>query len=124
MLSRCWNAEETEALACLEGIMFVEHWPSDVQVELKSNCSTVVEKINSQTTDRSVITTIIYDIKEAMSRHQQCSVKKIRRHQNQIAHNLAQYDIKSCSSKVSFSSVPFCIQDLICNESATLPEPC
>jgi hypothetical protein len=71
----------------------------------------VVEKVNSQSADGSVIAAIIYDIKEAI-----CSVKKIHRQQNQIVHNLAQYAIKSCSSKVSFSSVPFCIQDLICNE--------
>jgi hypothetical protein len=76
----------------------------------------VVEKVNSQSADGSVIAAIIYDIKEAMGRPQQCSVKKIHRQQNQIVHNLAQYAIKSCSSKVSFSSVPFCIQDLICNE--------
>jgi hypothetical protein len=101
MLSRCQDAEETEALACLEGILFAGHWPPDVQVELA---------------DRSVIAAIIHDIKEAMGRRQQCSMKKICRHQNQIAHNLAQYGIKSRSSKVSFSSVPFCIQDLICNE--------
>jgi hypothetical protein len=89
-------------------------------VELESDCSTVVEKINSQTGDQSVIAAIIHDIKEAMGRRQQCSMKKIRRHQNQIAHNLAQYGIKSRSSKVSFSFVPFCIQDLICNER----QPC
>jgi hypothetical protein len=76
MLSRCQDAEETEALVCLEGILFVGHWPPDVQVELA---------------DRSVIAAIIHGIKEAMGRRQQCLMKKIRRHQNQIAHNLAQY---------------------------------
>jgi ribonuclease HI len=116
MLSRCRDPEETEALACLEGILLAEHWPPDVQVVLESDCSTVVEKIKSQAADRSVIDAIIHDIKEAMGRRQQCSVKRLRCHQNQIAHNLAQYGIKSRSSKVSFSSVPFCIQDLICNE--------
>jgi hypothetical protein len=51
-----------------------------VQVELESDCFLVVEKINSQTADRSVIAAIIHDIKEAMGRHQQYSVKKICRH--------------------------------------------
>jgi ribonuclease HI len=120
MLSKCQDAEETEALVCLEGILFAEHWPPNVQVELESDCSMVVEKINSQTANRSVIAAIIHDIKEAMGRRQQCSVKKIHPHQNQIAHNLARYGIKSRNSKVSFSSVLFCIQDLICNER----QPC
>jgi hypothetical protein len=57
-------------------------------VKLESDYSTVVEKINSQTANWSVIAAIIHDIKKAMGRRQQCSVKKIRGHQNQIAHNL------------------------------------
>jgi hypothetical protein len=77
MVSRCWDAEGSEALVCLEGILFAEHCPLDVYVKLESDCSTVVEKINSQTADWSVIAAIIHDIKKAMSRRQQCSVKKI-----------------------------------------------
>jgi hypothetical protein len=39
--------EKTDALAWLEGILFVKHCPSDVQLELESDCSMVIEKINS-----------------------------------------------------------------------------
>jgi hypothetical protein len=43
-------------------------------------------------------------------------VGKIRREQNKVAHCLAQFGLRSPTTKVTFSDVPFCIQGLVCNE--------
>jgi ribonuclease HI len=116
VLFRCRDAEEAEALACLEGIRLAERWPADVQVLIETDCATVVEKVNNPATDRSIIAPIISDIKIEASRRQVCRVIKTGRDQNRIAHNLAQFAMRTQSSKVSFSFVPNCIHDLVCND--------
>jgi hypothetical protein len=66
--------------------------------------------------DRSVISAVTMDIKEILARRSSSLVWKIWREQNRIAHNLANYALKSRTSKVSFSFVLLCIQDLVLND--------
>jgi ribonuclease HI len=105
------NVEEAEALACLEGLRFAERWSENIKVILDTDNAIVEEKINNPALDRSEISGIISDIKEEVAKRQSCTVLKIWREQNKIAHNLAQFAIKSRTSKASFSFVPLCIQE-------------
>ena len=74
ILFRCRDAEEAEAQACLQGIQLAEHFVPDVQVVIETNCATIVEKVNNPSIDRSVVSSLIHDIKA--SRRQTCLVKK------------------------------------------------
>jgi hypothetical protein len=103
-------------LAFLKGIRLAEHWPGHTHVELEFDCANLVDKVESMGMDCSVISALIMDIKEVMAKRALCTVWKIRREQNQIAHNLAKFALKSRSSQVSFSFVPLCIQDLVFND--------
>jgi hypothetical protein len=116
MIKNCRDAEEIEAIACLEGLHLAQHWPNNVLVELELDCANVVTKVNNNSRDRSVISAIICDIKKGMMTRGACLLRKIWREQNRTAHNLAQFALKSSTSRVSYFFVPFCILDLVYND--------
>jgi hypothetical protein len=111
--ARLVAAEEAEALALLEGFRLAEQWPESTPVVFESDCANLVQKMESKGMDRSVISAMIMDIKQGMASHASCTVRKIWREQNKIAHNLAKFALKTRRSQVSFSVVPPCIQDLV-----------
>ncbi|TVU21275.1 hypothetical protein EJB05_30902, partial [Eragrostis curvula] len=119
LLFHCRDAEEAEAAACLEGVRLSTRWP-DASCVLESDCSAVVEKVNMKTPDRSIVSAIIGDIQSEMWQFRAFRVCKVRREQNKVAHELAQWAIKSSSSKVSFVNFPECVESLISEESGTL----
>jgi hypothetical protein len=102
-----------EAKAILEGIRFADRWANETHVVLETDCSSLTSKLNGGVMDRSVTSALVLDIKEAMERRLSCSILKIERDQNRIAHNLAHFALKTHSSKPSFSFVSPCIQDLV-----------
>jgi hypothetical protein len=55
LLSNCKDAEEAEALACLEGAQPLHQWLNHVQVVLESDCATMVMKVSSNVSDCSII---------------------------------------------------------------------
>jgi hypothetical protein len=85
-------------------------------VDLETDCATVVTKVRSNDRDCSVISSIIGDIKEIMWSHGTCRIQKVWRVQNCIAHNLAQFALRSRTSRVSLSVISLCIQDLVYND--------
>jgi hypothetical protein len=113
LLIDCRDAELAEALACLEGIKLIHHWPNAIRVVVETDCATIVSKAQCDARDYSGTSAIIGDLKEAMAQHGDCRIQKVRREQNRIAHNLVKFALKSRSSSMSFSVVPFCIQDLV-----------
>jgi hypothetical protein len=50
----CRDAEEAEAIAILEGIRFVDRWPNETHVVLKTDCSSLASKLNGGVMDRAV----------------------------------------------------------------------
>jgi hypothetical protein len=113
-ISDCRDAEKVEAMACLEGSKLLERWPEHVGVTIETDCSNIVTKVQSTGRDCSTLSSpIICDIKEIIGGQGDCQVQKVWREQNQIAHNLAKFSLKSRSSRVSTSVVPFCIQELV-----------
>jgi hypothetical protein len=53
-VSHCRDAEEVEALACLEGLHLAQHWPNNVRIEIESDCTNLVAKVRSSSKDRSM----------------------------------------------------------------------
>jgi hypothetical protein len=81
-----------------------------------------VSKVFAGIIDRSTTSPLVMDIKEAMDMRFECSIVKIERDRNKIAHNLAHNALKTSSSKASFSLVPPCIQDLVYNDRSRCQE--
>jgi ribonuclease HI len=80
-VSHCRDAEEVEAVACLEDFHLAQHLPTNVRIEIELDCVNVVAKVNSSSRDRSVYAAVICDIKEGMARHGACLLRKIWREQ-------------------------------------------
>jgi ribonuclease HI len=116
LISNYRDAEEAEALACLERVRLFHQWPSHIQVELESDCAMVITKVSTNVRGCSIISVIIGDIKEIMRNHGNCEIQKVWREQIRITHNLAQFGLKSRSSTFSFSIVSLYIQDLVYND--------
>jgi hypothetical protein len=112
----CRDAEEAEALALLEGVRLAEYWPRETPVVFESDCAELVRKVVSADRDNSMLSAIIFDIKEFVAARQLCKVQKTWREQNGITHNLACFALKSRSSQISFSFLPLCIQDLVLSD--------
>jgi ribonuclease HI len=112
-IGRCRDAEEAEALALMEGLRLADQRPVNAPLVLESDSANLIQKVQSKGLDKSAIAAVIMDIKQKMEPRHQCSVHKIWREQNKIAHNLARFALKARTSQVSFSVVPPCIQDLV-----------
>jgi hypothetical protein len=69
-------------------------------VILDSDCANLILKVEGRDLDRSVLVAVIKDIKQGLSSRGACSVRKIWREENRIAHNLAKVALKSQSSEV------------------------
>jgi hypothetical protein len=82
-------------------------------VVIESDCLNLVSKVQDSGNDRSGVSALIMDIKNAMRSRQECAILKTSRKQNEAVHKLAHYALHSNSSKASFSFVPSCIQDLV-----------
>ena len=77
VLSNCRNAEEAEAQACLDGLRDAARWP-EAGVWLESDCATVMEKAKSSSTDRSLSSGLIQDIKSEGRLKHSCERAKAR----------------------------------------------
>jgi hypothetical protein len=107
LLIDCRDAELAEALACLEGIKLIHHWPNAIRVVVETDCATIVSKAQCDARDYSGTSAIIGDLKEAMAQHGDCRIQKVRREQNRIAHNLVKFVLKMLKSTVgSFTDQP------------------
>jgi hypothetical protein len=83
-LKHCRDAEEAEALACLEGIRAAQRW-GDRQFVLETDCAAVYGKLQAMDEDRSVIGPIIRDTIQATLLLPRVNYLKIGREQNQVA---------------------------------------
>jgi hypothetical protein len=94
-VGQCSDAEEDEAMALLKGVRLAEHWLRATPVEFESDCAELFRKVLSADSDSSMISALILDIKEIVAARKSCKVWMIWREQNGIAHNLAQFALKS-----------------------------
>jgi ribonuclease HI len=102
-LSHCRDAEEAEALACLEGVRLASKWP-DRRVVLESDCITVVAKLHAGAKDRSLLAPIIHDTLQNAGMLKEVAFTKVGREQNKVAHELAHLAIRLNECRVSHTS--------------------
>jgi ribonuclease HI len=82
-------------------------------VQLATDCLSVVQRITSKEMDRSLCGVVIQDIQELIASFIVCNVFHVRREQNVAAHILA----RSCESsgcRVWHGVPPDCIRETIC----------
>jgi ribonuclease HI len=85
------------------------------RVELVSDCKSLIQRINSSTKDRSVVGTVIADIKLLAQDFESCSFTFSSRKTNVVAHKLARCAESSICS-ISVGVVPELIREELCND--------
>jgi ribonuclease HI len=116
-LLHCQDAEEAEAMACLEGVKLANLWP-DQEVVVESDCALVVGKLCDDCVDRSLVTSIMGDILTEKARMCGVSFKCIRREQNKLVHELAHLALRNgVLSGSSVDDVPSCIYPVLNTDS-------
>jgi len=118
LLVHCRDAEEGEVAACREGIVMAARWP-DLPMVIETDCAAVVERLKSKEQDRSVTWSLIHEARLATEDLCSLDVVKIRS-QNNVAHELAHFAIRSGRSQVFFSSFPEFVLSLVCNDTMRL----
>jgi ribonuclease HI len=116
LLRHCRDAVEAEVVACREGIILAARWP-EVPMILETDCAVVVGKLRNPVQDRSLIWSTIQEATVGMEDLCRVEVLKISRAQNNTAHQLAHYAIRSSSSQVFFSSFPEFVVSLACKNT-------
>ncbi|KAF8661039.1 hypothetical protein HU200_057134 [Digitaria exilis] len=104
-LAHCRDAEEAEALACLEG------------VKMGARCNvSVIEKLKVEGVDRSVVAPILLDTLHEKAHLRSLVFVKIGREQNKVAHELAHLGVRSGVCQVWFASFPESLVTLACKD--------
>ena len=94
ILSHCRDAEEPEAVACLEGVHLAMRLP-EIPMILESDCQTVVTKFHTKGSDRSSVASFRGD------------ARRWNLDQNNVTHELAHFAIMSCESQCFFFLLVF-----------------
>ncbi|CAN6215731.1 unnamed protein product, partial [Urochloa humidicola] len=106
------NAEEIEALACLEGVRLAAEW-SHGKTIIESDCSTVINAACKPGADKSQWAFIINNLKHVSRLLPKVVFQAVRREKNVIAHELAQLAKRTMHSAVWRTQVPQCVESLI-----------
>jgi hypothetical protein len=116
VLTNCRDAEEAEAAACWEGIVFAARWPN-VPMVMETDCAVLADKLKTGVQERSVAWALVRDA--WVDKEELCSldVIKISRYKNNVAHELAHYAIRTGLSQVFFSAFPEFVLTLACKEA-------
>lgn len=115
-LSHCRDAEEAEALACLEGIRMGTRWPERDFI-MEADNALVIEKLRTGGMHRSVVAPIIRDTLQAKVQLRSVEFTKIGREQNKLAHELAHLAVRNGVCRVWFANFPGSLITLACNDT-------
>lgn len=115
-LQHCRDAEEAEAMACCKGITLAVRW-SDIPMVLETDCATIADGLKNHSLDHSINWSILSALRLRMEEFQSVNIVKISRSQNNVAHQLAHFAIRSGRSEVFFSSFPEFVVSLACNDT-------
>ena len=86
-LFRCQNAEEAEALACLESLRLAAQW-SQGSVIIETDCARIAKALEAKE-DRSSLSFILSDAKLHARLLVEWRIAKVKRECNSVAHELA-----------------------------------
>jgi ribonuclease HI len=106
--------ELAEAIAALCALMVTKDH-GVARVELVSDCKSLIQRINSSTKDRSVVRTVVADIKLLARDFESCSFIFSSCKTNVVAHKLARCAESSICS-ISVGVVPELIREELCND--------
>ena len=109
------NAEEVEALACLEGVRLATEWTQSKTI-IESDCSLVIQAACRPGVDKSRLPFIVNDIKHVSRMLTEVRFQFVRREQNEIVHELAQLAKRMSHSAVWHVQVPQRMESLIAKE--------
>jgi ribonuclease HI len=85
------------------------------RLQVVSDCLSVIQRINSTMTDRSIVGVVVQDIKHLADSFEEVSFTHVRRHCNESAHILARSAERFISSTFR-NFAPDCIRQTLCND--------
>ncbi|KAF8653465.1 hypothetical protein HU200_062210 [Digitaria exilis] len=100
----CRDAEEIEALACLEGSRMGARW-ADCSFILESDNASVIVKLKMREWQRSNVAPVILDTLHAKAELGSLAFAKIGREQNKVAHELAHLALRKDVNCVWFAQI-------------------
>ena len=109
------DAEEAEAVACLEGVHMAMRW-SEIPMILESDCHTVVANFHTKGHDRSALWQVFAKLHDTGSQLCQLEVIKISRDQNNMARELACFVFRSRESLCFFACFLGWVVSLSCKD--------
>jgi ribonuclease HI len=116
VLLYCRDVEEVEAAACSEGITLAARW-LETHMVLETDCDVVAAKLKNTIQDRSVGWSLVREAHVAMEELSSLDIVNIGRSQNNVAHELAHFAIRSGRSEVFFASFLEFVLSLVCNDT-------
>jgi 2-C-methyl-D-erythritol 4-phosphate cytidylyltransferase len=115
------NAEDVEALAYLEGVRLALEWSRSKTI-IESDCLSAVLAACRPGVDKSQLAFIVNDIKHVSRMLAEVRFQYVRREQNEVAHELAQFAKRMSHSAVWHAQVPQCVESLIAKECTLFHE--
>jgi ribonuclease HI len=109
------SAEETEHVACREGVKLAAQWSLLLTI-LESDCSTVINFLMSPDVQRSQSAFTISETRQAAEGLPSIKFKHVGREQNRVAHELAQLGRRLSHNAVWNDRGPVCVEQLVAQE--------
>lgn len=118
-LANCRDAEEAEALACLDGIRMGAVWP-EREFVMETDCAQVLEMLRMAGVNRSVYASIIHDTLLEAAQLSRVVFSKIGREQNNLAHELAHRALSSGECRVWLGDFLESLISLACKDVSVI----
>ena len=106
------SPELAEAMALWHAVSLVRE-EGFTDVLFKTDCLSVVQRLQSPSMDRSVVGTVLKDVKSLANGLSSVAFHHVRRHCNVLDHVLARSSLGSSSLSIS-RSAPDCIRETLC----------
>ena len=118
---RAEDAEEVEALACVEGMKLAQEWcPARAIVAI--DCASVVALLQQHEDQRSRLKFIVDEAKAAGDELPEWTVIHTKRESNRVAHELAQLAKRTRHSAVWRFAAPTCVEQYIAQDCMNFSE--
>jgi ribonuclease HI len=106
-LEKCGSAAEAEAIACVEGLHWANHWGLS-QVIVESDCARVISSLKNLLADRSEIGQIVGEARSLTQLMNEWKCSQVKRECNQVANVLASLARRCKHSAAWPGQVPAC----------------
>jgi hypothetical protein len=115
VLSHAVNAEEVELMACREGVALAVEW-TPMHAIFESDCLSALQLLSKQGEQRSSSMFLVKEICDTARRMTSLRFHHVKRDQNVVAHELAQFAKRLFHSAVWRNRAPTSVEQIVAHE--------